>query len=373
MAEEETLNLRDSPKPSQNQLIDTNIEDSSNLKEHNLLYADVTVLAISRQLEDTSIELGDGGGTLTPEVPAKTDERSKPLSPTKASYGGRPGLTRELSAASLTRAVMSGSVPVTTTEPAKSMTPEKPNETPKKSAWNRLFPSDEDKKNKAKAKSSSRLQRTASADDTLPRKEDSSRLFNSLFGSKKKPQDASNSPTKRIPFNQLTGAHSDLSSVVEIHYFNRYPINLERAIYRMAHLKLSNNKRPLLHQVTLSNFMYAYLALIGAGYSQGNGERVQRIAHHQPRQKENRSNWHPRPGSHTDSGHAGGKATRGNITGPMLERSKSHTYAEPQRSVPTISASSNRPRNRRSISLDIPRHSEDSVEGYDNARGVVAT
>ncbi|SCV01029.1 LAME_0G13586g1_1 [Lachancea meyersii CBS 8951] len=42
----------------------------------------------------------------------------------------------------------------------------------------------------------------------------------------------------------------------------RLPINVERAIYRLSHLKLGDPKRELRQQVVLSNFMYAYLNLV---------------------------------------------------------------------------------------------------------------
>ncbi|SCU89889.1 LAFA_0E21660g1_1 [Lachancea sp. 'fantastica'] len=42
----------------------------------------------------------------------------------------------------------------------------------------------------------------------------------------------------------------------------RLPINVERAIYRLSHLKLGDPKRELRQQVALSNFMYAYLNLV---------------------------------------------------------------------------------------------------------------
>jgi len=45
-------------------------------------------------------------------------------------------------------------------------------------------------------------------------------------------------------------------------YYTRFPIHIERAIYRLSHLKLANPRRPLQQQVLLSNFMYSYLALV---------------------------------------------------------------------------------------------------------------
>ncbi|KAI5778166.1 hypothetical protein EDC01DRAFT_376692 [Geopyxis carbonaria] len=45
-------------------------------------------------------------------------------------------------------------------------------------------------------------------------------------------------------------------------YYSRFPIHIERAIYRLSHLKLANPRRPLHQQVLLSNFMYSYLAKV---------------------------------------------------------------------------------------------------------------
>ncbi|CCK71395.1 Zds2p KNAG_0G03370 [Huiozyma naganishii CBS 8797] len=47
-----------------------------------------------------------------------------------------------------------------------------------------------------------------------------------------------------------------------IMFDHRLGINVERAIYRLSHLKLSDSKRELRQQVLLSNFMYAYLNLV---------------------------------------------------------------------------------------------------------------
>lgn len=52
------------------------------------------------------------------------------------------------------------------------------------------------------------------------------------------------------------------------YYWTRFPILEERAIYRMAHIKLANPRRALQSQVLLSNFMYAYLAKVQAMHPQ---------------------------------------------------------------------------------------------------------
>ncbi|KAH3675490.1 hypothetical protein WICPIJ_009346, partial [Wickerhamomyces pijperi] len=50
------------------------------------------------------------------------------------------------------------------------------------------------------------------------------------------------------------------STIVMLDY--RFPVHVERALYRLSHLKLANPKRALRQQVLLSNFMYAYLNLV---------------------------------------------------------------------------------------------------------------
>ncbi|CAG8559240.1 4021_t:CDS:2 [Diversispora eburnea] len=44
--------------------------------------------------------------------------------------------------------------------------------------------------------------------------------------------------------------------------YNRLPIHVERAIYRLSHIKLANPRRPLSEQVLISNMMFWYLSLI---------------------------------------------------------------------------------------------------------------
>lgn len=44
--------------------------------------------------------------------------------------------------------------------------------------------------------------------------------------------------------------------------FSRYPIHVERAVYRLSHIKLANPRRPLYEQVLISNLMFWYLSVI---------------------------------------------------------------------------------------------------------------
>ncbi|CAO3592190.1 unnamed protein product [Absidia cylindrospora] len=48
----------------------------------------------------------------------------------------------------------------------------------------------------------------------------------------------------------------------------RLPIHVERAIYRLSHFKLADPRRPLHHQVAISNLMFWYLGVINAQQQQ---------------------------------------------------------------------------------------------------------
>lgn len=56
----------------------------------------------------------------------------------------------------------------------------------------------------------------------------------------------------------------------------RLPIHVERAIYRLSHMKLANPRRPLQHQVLISNFMFWYLSIVDASNANNHsgGEKV---------------------------------------------------------------------------------------------------
>jgi hypothetical protein len=83
----------------------------------------------------------------------------------------------------------------------------------------------------------------------------------------------------QIPAHQ----YSDKSLYMMNH---RYPPHIERAIYRLSHLKLGNPKRPLIQQVLLSNFMYAYLNLINQGFIRQQQEALYRMQREQQKQLE---------------------------------------------------------------------------------------
>jgi len=93
-------------------------------------------------------------------------------------------------------------------------------------------------------------------------------FFGGLFGGSKKKSDKE-SGHKKKDHRPLTPEPPQRILKPDIDYpWTRFPIIEERAIYRMAHIKLANPRRPLHSQVLLSNFMYSYLAKVQAMHPQ---------------------------------------------------------------------------------------------------------
>jgi len=107
-------------------------------------------------------------------------------------------------------------------------------------------------------------------------KEREAGFFGSFFGSKKK-QEESTVPTGlghgqsgRDAAVALLGASKSSRGYVPptspqpagVNNYSRYPIHVERAIYRLSHIKLANPRRALYEQVLISNLMFWYLGVI---------------------------------------------------------------------------------------------------------------
>jgi hypothetical protein len=116
--------------------------------------------------------------------------------------------------------------------------------------------------------------------DSKPKKEgkkEKEGFLGSLFGSKKKAEEpaplkfsaagpaaaaallGTSKSAKSLGLIPMTG-HSPTSPGFSP--YARYPIHVERAIYRLSHIKLANPRRPLYEQVLISNLMFWYLGII---------------------------------------------------------------------------------------------------------------
>ncbi|TIC26405.1 hypothetical protein E3Q12_00319 [Wallemia mellicola] len=99
----------------------------------------------------------------------------------------------------------------------------------------------------------------------------------SLFGSKKKSNSSlksskssisTQSSSKEKKKSKVKGKKDKKNNEEQVqelpvnNFDHRYPIQIERAIYRLSHLKLANPRRSLYEQVLISNFMFWYLSIV---------------------------------------------------------------------------------------------------------------
>ena len=100
-----------------------------------------------------------------------------------------------------------------------------------------------------------------------PKKEKDGGIFSLVFGGKKKAEKEASGRKGHLLRPSEEVVYRPLKPDVD-YPWTRFPLLEERAIYRMAHIKLANPRRPLLSQVLLSNFMYNYLAIVQAMHPQ---------------------------------------------------------------------------------------------------------
>ncbi|KAF7294513.1 Zds-C domain-containing protein [Mycena kentingensis (nom. inval.)] len=67
--------------------------------------------------------------------------------------------------------------------------------------------------------------------------------------------------------------HGMMGGAGGINNYSRYPIHVERAIYRLSHIKLANPRRPLYEQVLISNLMFWYLGVINKAQAGAQAEQ----------------------------------------------------------------------------------------------------
>ncbi|PFH62018.1 hypothetical protein XA68_15454 [Ophiocordyceps unilateralis] len=102
------------------------------------------------------------------------------------------------------------------------------------------------------------------------KKEKDGSIFSSIFGGSKKKEEKEK-VQKKSQHLQVPEDVSYKPLAPDVDYnWSRFPLLEERAIYRMAHIKLANPRRSLLSQVLLSNFMYSYLAIVQTMHPQMN-------------------------------------------------------------------------------------------------------
>lgn len=138
----------------------------------------------------------------------------------------------------------------------------------------------------------------AAAEKEKEKEREKEGFFGSLFGGKKKQDDAvpvTNSAGREAAHALLGASKSSKNYtppptspglVAGSPNFARYPIHVERAIYRLSHIKLANPRRPLYEQVLISNLMFWYLGVINKAQAATNSSDSQSQAEKEAQEKE---------------------------------------------------------------------------------------
>ncbi|KAF8693132.1 Activator of mitotic machinery Cdc14 phosphatase activation C-term, partial [Rhizoctonia solani] len=123
--------------------------------------------------------------------------------------------------------------------------------------------------------------------------------------------------------------------------YARYPIHVERAVYRLSHIKLANPRRPLYEQVLISNLMFWYLGVINKQQQ----EEKERAAEREREERERKDKDRDREKDGKD-GKAGAKGKAANVgarkaempvRGPQYEmqnRQMTEEYTQQQQQRP---------------------------------------
>lgn len=192
----------------------------------------------------------------------------------------------------------------TSTSPTSSTAPTSSTQSKRTSAWSWLWPGGSEEKLKDKEKDHEKdkeekepkpKKNKSDKSDKSEKSEKSDRNENenndSIVKEKDKEKDREKSPKKSFSSifswpqnkgkstedsltttNTTTSLSQPIISNKKTKYtnYNRLPIHVERAIYRLSHVKLANPRRPLHEQVLISNMMFWYLSLINKQQVDGN-------------------------------------------------------------------------------------------------------
>ncbi|PKI85192.1 hypothetical protein MVES1_001037 [Malassezia vespertilionis] len=93
-----------------------------------------------------------------------------------------------------------------------------------------------------------------------PKRKEKDTFFGGLFGKRKSDTDK----LKQRAWTLFGGSQAAVPPPSESNPL-RYPLHVERSLYRLSHFKLANPRRALQEQVVISNMMFWYLAVINAG------------------------------------------------------------------------------------------------------------
>lgn len=129
---------------------------------------------------------------------------------------------------------------------------------------------DKEKEKEQRERERAEREREREEEKRKEKAEKESGFFGSLFGKKKQDEAGGSSPTagsSKSPKGFVPPVSPQFAGINGS--YARYPIHVERAIYRLSHIKLANPRRPLYEQVLISNLMFWYLGVINKTQNPG--------------------------------------------------------------------------------------------------------
>ncbi|CEL61648.1 Protein zds1 OS=Schizosaccharomyces pombe (strain 972 / ATCC 24843) GN=zds1 PE=1 SV=2 [Rhizoctonia solani AG-1 IB] len=115
--------------------------------------------------------------------------------------------------------------------------------------------------------------------------------------------------------------------------YARYPIHVERAVYRLSHIKLANPRRPLYEQVLISNLMFWYLGVINK-QQQEEKERAAAEKEREERERKDKEKEKDGKAGKGKAGNGGARKAEMPVRGPQYEmqnRQMAEEYTQQQR------------------------------------------
>ncbi|KAJ1307007.1 hypothetical protein OPQ81_007987 [Rhizoctonia solani] len=145
-----------------------------------------------------------------------------------------------------------------------------------------------------------------------------------LLGASKSKSPAPTQPTTQPPIQPSANGT-----------YARYPIHVERAVYRLSHIKLANPRRPLYEQVLISNLMFWYLGVINKQQQ----EEKERAAEKEREERERKEKEKEKSGGKGKGGN--GRKAEMPVRGPQYEmqnRQMAEEYTQQQQQQRPASA-----------------------------------
>ncbi|WFD30367.1 hypothetical protein MSPP1_001386 [Malassezia sp. CBS 17886] len=120
----------------------------------------------------------------------------------------------------------------------------------------------EQAKKKEKLEKRERKQREKEDEEPTPKRRDRDTFLASLFSKRKGTANPDQESPRSRARHLFGGSPSTAAATLEEFPYARYPLQVERALYRLSHFKLANPHRMLQEQVVISNLMFWYLSII---------------------------------------------------------------------------------------------------------------